>query len=118
MGKFTTENQPTIRKSRKGVKNKSTVLRETYFTLFNDSLIGLNPKELLRITVEKILIKDNVTSSELELLVKVSLSLLPYEIEQQKQELIKNTVNKKSVHIVDTNELLESFKITGDTNEK
>ena len=117
--RFTSENQPKIRKSRKGIKNKSTVLRETYSDIFTDSDTGLSGKELIKIVVEKILIKDNISGTELELLTKIGMNSLVYEIEQkQKNILLQRNIENDDIQIIDTNELLNKFRQTITYEEK
>ncbi len=108
---FTTDNQPTTRKSRKGVKNKTTIIKEKYETFFNNDLTGIEPKEILKEVVLQLLVKENNTIAEKELLVKIALKLLEYEIPVTKQEIIRKEVQQdNNLIIADTQEILARFQ--------
>ncbi len=113
MAQFTTDNQPNTKKSRKGIKNKSTVIKERYESFFNNDLTGIEPKEILKEVVSQMLVKENNTIAEKELLVKVALKLLEYEMPITKQEIIRKEVQQdNNVMIADTQEILAKFQVS------
>ncbi|QOY55412.1 hypothetical protein HUE87_04020 [Candidatus Sulfurimonas marisnigri] len=114
MSLFTSDNQPTTIKSRKGVKNKTTIIKEKYETFFNNDLTGIKPKEILKEVVLQLLVKESNTISEKELLVKIALKLLEYEMPVTKQEIIRKEVQQDNKMIIaDTQEILAKFQTKG-----
>ena len=112
MNLFSAEHQPSNRKSRKGIKNKRTVLSEQYQNIFTDDGLAVNPVEIIKEVVNQLLSKEKLNIHELELLFKVGITYLPFTPLIAKKELI--APKEDVLRIASTQEIIASFQ--GDGN--
>lgn len=108
MNLFSTENQPINRKSRKGIKNKKTILREQYHDIFTDDQLAINPVEIIKEVVTQLLSKEKLNINELELLFKVGITYLPFTPFIANKEPI--APKDDIVYVASTQEILEKFQ--------